>query len=419
MRVSAPKYASSSLHVHRSCFSSKVSGRRETPLKSRPIRRWLGALYGVGYLGGGWPVEWGGRAGHRPVHDLIVMEELYRARAYRPLEQAMMAAQGILDFGTEAQKYEYLPRIRRGEHIWCQLFSEPDAGSDLAALRTRAEPTADGFVVTGQKVWNTDAHWADMGILIARTDAQADRHAGLTIFLVPMRLAGIEVRPLREMTGSAEFCEVFFDGLRLEPRHVLGEVDDGWHVITAGLATERAAVGANAVQLEMMFDDLVALARAVRYEDGRAAIDHADVRARLGQTMVNVEASKLIVLDIARRALTVDEHASDGPLAKLSYTEVYVELCEHALQLLSSASSTDEAASQVVARWYEAFLWSRRADGLRRIIGDHARFDRPATSRPAAGLDAWSQTSEEVRSCSLRLAARALTAFPLSFSAPC
>ena len=128
-----------------------------------------------------------------------------------------------------------LPKIRSGEHIWCQLFSEPDAGSDLAALRTRAEPDGDGFVVTGQKIWSTDAQWADMGTLLARTDPTVDRHAGITAFVIPMDLPGIEVRPIREMTGHAEFCEVFLDEVRVGPEHVLGEVNGGWKVITSGL----------------------------------------------------------------------------------------------------------------------------------------------------------------------------------------
>ena len=239
--------------------------------EEQAIRSWLAELYERGYLGGGWPVEWGGRDGHLPVHDLVVMEELIRSRAYRPLDQVMLAAHAILTFGTEAQKHDLLPRIRKGEHIWCQLFSEPDAGSDLASLRTRAVVSEGSFTVTGQKVWSTDAQWADMGMLLARTDPTVDRHAGLTAFVVPMDLPGIEIRPIREMTGSEEFCEVFLDEVQLGEEHVLGEVGGGWAVISSGLASERAFVGANALQLEMMYDDLVSLARAARLPDGSVA----------------------------------------------------------------------------------------------------------------------------------------------------
>jgi alkylation response protein AidB-like acyl-CoA dehydrogenase len=152
--------------------------------EERTFRDWLGSLYDAGYLGAGWPVEWGGRPDHVPMHDLVLMEELIQGRAYRPLDQVMLASHAIIEFGTEAQKKELLPKIRSAEHIWCQLFSEPDAGSDLASLRTRAEPDGDGFVVTGQKIWSTDAQWADIGLLVARTDPTVDRHAGITAFVV-------------------------------------------------------------------------------------------------------------------------------------------------------------------------------------------------------------------------------------------
>ncbi len=323
------------------------------------IRRWLRSLYDVGYLGSGWPVEWGGRPDHRPMHDLIVMEELIRARAYRPLDQVMLASHAVLSFGNAAQKAELLPRIRRGEHVWCQLFSEPGAGSDLAALRTRADRDGDGFVVTGQKVWSTDAQWADMGMLLARTDPTVDRHAGLTAFVVPMDRPGLDIRPIREMTGYAEFCEVFLDRVQLGPEHVLGSVGGGWKVVTAGLASERAFVGANSVLLEMLFADLVALARSARLPDGSIAIDHEDVQHMLAVAYAEVEQTKLIVRDTVERILVDREHPSDGPLAKLAYTELNVELCQHALGLLSSAICIGEEGLPAAQRLYQNFLWSR------------------------------------------------------------
>jgi alkylation response protein AidB-like acyl-CoA dehydrogenase len=327
--------------------------------QEREIRQWLGALYKAGYLGAGWPVEWGGRPDHRPTMDLILMEELIRARAYRPLDQVMLASHTLLAYGSDAQKRAYLPRIRSGEHIWCQLFSEPDAGSDLASLRTRAEWDGTAFVANGQKIWCTDGQWADMGTLLARTDPGVDRHAGITAFTVPMDAPGITVRPIREMTGASEFCEVFLDDVRLGPDQVLGKVGGGWKVITSGLASERAFVGANAVQLEMMCDDLVALARTARLPDGSRAIEQEDVQIGLAQALAQTEAAKLIVQDTVRRVLRDEEHISDGPVAKLVYTELNVELCERAMDLISGASHIDEEGREVAERWHEAFLWSR------------------------------------------------------------
>jgi alkylation response protein AidB-like acyl-CoA dehydrogenase len=348
----------------------------------RAIRAWLGALYESGCLGGGWPVEWGGRSDHHPVHDLVLMEELVRARMYRPLEQLGLAAHALLEFGTDAQRHELLPRLRRGEHIWCQLFSEPDAGSDLAALRTRADPVGDGFVVTGQKIWSTDAQWADMGLLLARSDPTVVRHAGITAFVVPMDLPGIEVRPIVEMTGESEFCEVFLDGVRLGPEHVLGEVGGGWAIVTSGLASERAAVGANAVQLEMMVVDLVALARAARLADGSPAIDHEDVQAALSRALTRVATATLVVRDTVDRILVDADHPSDGPVAKLAYTETFVALCELALGLIGSAAWVDDDASTIVDRWHHDFLWSRALT----ISGGASEILRGLVGRQLLGL---------------------------------
>jgi alkylation response protein AidB-like acyl-CoA dehydrogenase len=353
-----------------------------SPEEEREIRQWLAALYAHGYLGAGWPAAWGGREGHRPTRDLILMEELFRARAYRPLDQVNLAGHAILGFGTEEQKLRYLPRIRSGEHIWCQLFSEPDAGSDLASLRTRAEPDGDGFVVTGQKVWCTDAQWADMGMLLARTDPTVGRHSGLTAFMVPMDAPGLTIRPIREMTGEAEFCEVFLDGVRVTAGQVLGEVNGGWAVITSGLASERAFVGANAVQLDMMYCDLVALARAAYLPDGRRLADREDVRLELAGLLAETEAAKLIVRDIVRRVVRDEEHPSDGPVAKLVYTELNVRLCERALEYLSAASHVDRRADDVVERWHEAFLWSRALT----ISGGASEILRGLVGRQLLGL---------------------------------
>jgi alkylation response protein AidB-like acyl-CoA dehydrogenase len=350
--------------------------------QEREIRRWLGTLHAAGYLGAGWPAERGGRPGHRPTRDLIVMEELFRARAYRPLDQVMLASHAILAFGTDAQKDEYLPRIRSGEHIWCQLFSEPGAGSDLASLRTRATWDGTAYVVSGQKTWCTDGQWADMGTLLARTDPDAGRHAGLTAFVVPMRTPGITVRPIREMTGESEFCEVFLDDVRLPPQSVLGQVGGGWTVISSGLASERAFVGANAVQLDMMLDDLVALARAARLPDGSRAIDHEDVQGGLADALAKTEAAKLTVRDTVERIIRGEEHPSDGPLSKLVYTELNVELCERAMELLTAADYVTGEGQEVVQRWHEAFLWSRALT----ISGGASEILRGLVGRQLLGL---------------------------------
>lgn len=346
----------------------------------RAIRSWLASLYEQGYLGGGWPVEWGGRADHHPAHDLVLMQELVRAGAYRPIDQVMLATHAILTFGTEAQKSALLPKIRSCEHVWCQLFSEPDAGSDLASLRTRAVPDGDAWLVTGQKIWSTDAHWAEMGLLLARTDPDVDRHAGITAFVIPMDLPGIDPRPIRAITGDAEFCEVFFDEVRVGPEHVLGEVNGGWKVATSGLASERAFVGANSVRLQVLLERLVALARSARFDDGSVAIEHEDVRAVLVDALVRVEEVKAIVGDTVARIFDGDEHPADGPVAKLAYTELQVWLTEAALELIASASSVDDPV--LVERWHHDFLWGRALT----IAGGSSQIMRGLIGRQLLGL---------------------------------
>jgi alkylation response protein AidB-like acyl-CoA dehydrogenase len=353
-----------------------------TAAEEREIREWLRSLYEAGYLGGGWPQEWGGRIEHLPVHDLVLMEELILGDAYRPLDQVMLASHALIEFGTDSQKHDLLPRIRHGEHVWCQLFSEPDAGSDLASLRTRADIDGDHFVVTGQKIWSTDAQWADMGMLLARTDPSVDRHAGITAFVIPMDLPGIEVRPIREMTGLSEFCEVFLDGVRLGREHVLGEVNGGWRVVTSGLASERAFVGANAVQLERMFADLITLATTTRLPDGTTAIEHEDVQAQLAHARVRVEEVKLIVSDTVARILVDNEHQSDGPVAKLAYTELNVALCELAMQLIGSSATTNDEGIEVAQRWRHNFLWGRALT----ISGGASEIMRGIIGRQLLGL---------------------------------
>jgi alkylation response protein AidB-like acyl-CoA dehydrogenase len=237
-------------------------------------------------------------------------------------------------------------------------------------------------VITGQKIWSTDAQWADMGLLLARTDPSAAKHAGITAFVVPMNLPGIEVRPIREVTGMAEFCEVFLDGVRLGPEHVLGAVNGGWKVATSGLASERAFVGANALQLRMMFSDLVEIASTARLADGSHAIEHEDVQRQLARALVKVEEVSLIVRDTVERILVDEEHPSDGPVAKLAYSELNVELCQLAMEIIDSSVSVDDAGREVEQRWHHNFLWCRSMT----IAGGSSEIMRGLIARQLLGL---------------------------------
>src|SRR2546422_4850751 len=204
------------------------------------LRDWQQRLHAAGYLGLLWPRAYGGR-GARPTQQAILNQELARARAPQLLNRVGVNNTGptLIAHGTEAQKRRYLPPILSAEEIWCQLFSEPGAGSDLAALRTRAEPVGKGFRVTGQKVWTSYAQFSRWGILLARTNLAAPRHRGLTYFILDMESPGITIRPLRQTTGSTEFSEVFLESVPVAPEHVVGGVDQGWDIAMTTLAHER------------------------------------------------------------------------------------------------------------------------------------------------------------------------------------
>jgi alkylation response protein AidB-like acyl-CoA dehydrogenase len=230
------------LHFY-AAVSAQEYGEAEL-VSVRAAQSWQGRLYEGGWAGITWPREFGGRGG-TPIQESIFAEE---AAAFGvsngPLLIGLsMVGPALMRHGTRAQQAEHLPRLLRGEAVWCQLFSEPEAGSDLAALRTRAVPDGDTWVVDGQKVWTSSAKAADWAILLARTDSGAPKHRGITYFLVDMRTPGIEVRPLRQMNGSYHFNEVFLDGVRIPATGVVGEVNAGWEVVHATLANERAMIG--------------------------------------------------------------------------------------------------------------------------------------------------------------------------------
>jgi alkylation response protein AidB-like acyl-CoA dehydrogenase len=328
------------------------------PETERTVRNWYAELFSAGMLGGSWPAEHGGVEGHSPYRDAVVMEEIVRARAPRPIDQVLLAAHLIIEFGSEEQKARYLPRIRSAQDIWCQLFSEPGVGSDLARLSTKATPLPDGgFRVDGQKVWTTDGQWSQMGVLLARTDPAVRPHAGLTVFLVDMTSPGIDVRPIREMTGSDEFCEVYLDGLIVPAEQVLGAVNQGWAVVNTGLASERAYVGANTVMLELLFDDLVELARHVEFPSGNA-IDDPVVREAMADYSARVSGVECIARRAVDRVASGTDEPADALIAKLAYTELNVAICLYAINLAASGRLRPEGAD-VYARWQQAFLWSR------------------------------------------------------------
>lgn len=347
---------------HAPPFDSR-EGRRapENADQEAQLRTWFATLFDAGFVGADWPTEYGGRADHHPLHDRVLSEELLRARAPRPVDQVNLAAHVLLHFGSDEQKAELLPPIRRSEHVWCQLLSEPDAGSDIANVRTRAVRQAGGtWTIDGQKTWITDGHWADMGLALVRTDPSSSRHHGLSVFVVPMSAPGVEVRPIRTINEAIEVNEVFLDGVSVAANNLIGEVGEGWSIIMAGLDFERFGIGGNVILLELLIDDLVTVVRHATL-DGRPAVEHEDIRQKVAELAVEVEVAKAFIDDHVERLIAGAEQPGDGSIAKLSFAETYHRVSAYGAELVPMVCTVaaDASVEQAKQRLRECWLWSR------------------------------------------------------------
>jgi alkylation response protein AidB-like acyl-CoA dehydrogenase len=334
-------------------------------------RRWHRKLCEAGYLGMGWPKAYGG-GGARPMEQAIVADELARANAPAPTNGLGLGIVGptIVVHGTEAQKQRYLRKILTAEELWCQLYSEPNAGSDLAALRTSAVDAGDHFVVNGQKIWTSSGPIADWGLLLARTDPAVAKHKGITCFLMSMRQPGVEVRPLKQITGSSEFSEVFMTNARVEKADQIGKLGEGWAIAQTTLGYERggralARITSYASQYHRLMD---AARRLTRH--GRPLIESPVVRQKLGRIWAELEVERYGAL----RTLTMLERGehpgAGGSLTKLSYSEFEKRFMDLVLEILGPYGQLTEGAPPECrleidtavgehGTWAYAYLWSR------------------------------------------------------------
>lgn len=223
---------------------------------------WQRRIYDAGFAGLHWPMEHGGQ-GLTPAHHGAWVEECAKASVPPLLNMVglVLAGGAVMAFGTEEQKQNHLRATLTADNVWCQLFSEPGAGSDLASLSTRAERDGDNFIINGQKVWCSGGRCSNWGILMARTNLDASKHDGISFFLLPMDLPGIDVRPLKQMTGECEFDEVFFTDVQLSAEHLIGPLHGGWGVGMAVLTNERGHIGASVIGLERRLESIAALGR--------------------------------------------------------------------------------------------------------------------------------------------------------------
>ena len=290
-------------------------------------RAWQARLAGGGWACLDWPKEYGGR-GASTVEAIIFEEEQSRFGVSRSMFMAAldMAAPTLMSWGTDEQKRRFLDPIRQGQMIFAQLFSEPNAGSDLAGLQTRAVRDGDEFIVNGQKVWNSYAHLADWGILLARTDSDVPKHQGLTYFFVEMDTEGLDPRPLRQMTGGAEFNETFFDNVRIPVENVIGGINNGWAVAQTTLNSERAAVGAQTSVVDV--PTLVELAR----QKGQA--DDPAVRQGLAEAWIRSEVLRYLGMRVYTALSQGTEIGPEASIMKILTGDHIRDTSQTALELL-------------------------------------------------------------------------------------
>jgi alkylation response protein AidB-like acyl-CoA dehydrogenase len=313
-------------HLPRDLGDLFAEGQDETAFL-RGARAWQATQADHGWAAITWPRQYGGR-GCGPIEQIIWNQETARLGLGRSLfvVGTGMAGPTLIAHGSDEQKRRFLPPLRRGDEIWCQLFSEPGAGSDLAAVATRAESDGDDWVVTGQKTWCSGGHYAQWGILLARTDPSLPKHRGLTYFLVDMAAPGVELRPMRQMTGHAHFAEVFLNGVRVPDACRVGPVGAGWSVAMTTLLNERMALGG----AERMFD-LEELLRLLRSRAGQVDAPLRDDVARLYGDVKSLELLSARIITKLGRGVSPEAEAS---VMKLAVARILTRAADVALRAL-------------------------------------------------------------------------------------
>ncbi len=337
---------------------------REKPIEEsfHYLRAWQRKLHEGGWAAVSWPKEYGGRSATL-MQQAIFWEEMARVEA-PPMANTLglgLIGPTIIAFGTEEQKKRYIPKILSAEEIWCQGFSEPNAGSDLASLQTEARLDGVSYVVNGQKVWTSYGWVGDWCELVVRTDASVAKHKGLTVLLVDMKSPGVEVRPLRQMTGESEFNELFFRDVRVPVENVLGEVNDGWNVAVSTLMHERGSFGA---RLHLLFKRnihrLIELSRSIS-RNGRPASQDPLIRQKLAQFHAEIEIMRLNQMRAFSRITATGVPGPEGSIQKIFWSELNQRLQQFAQELLGSYGQLTSGDAHAIDKglWAYGYLRSR------------------------------------------------------------
>ncbi len=344
--------------VH-SFLSAGAADARELPeefdARIAWLREWQRRLHEAGLVNVAWPTEHGGR-GATLGEQMVVEQELARAGAPELIGVVGLGVVGpsIVAHGTAEQKRRWLPKILSGEEIWCQGFSEPGAGSDLAALRTVAEDRGDHWVLRGQKTWTSWAQHATWCAVLARTDLEAAAHKGISYLVADMRAPGIDVRPLEQLTGEPEFSEVYFDEVAVPKDQIIGAPNAGWSIAMHSLAHERGpAVAARAVKLRVLLDRLIADARRLE-RDGRPVLEDAEVRSLLARTHIQLEVLRCQSARTVGTMIAKGRPGLETSIDKLQLTRAEQLLGDTALAVLGPAAT-------YAPGWQNVYLYSRAA----------------------------------------------------------
>jgi alkylation response protein AidB-like acyl-CoA dehydrogenase len=326
------------------------------------LRAWQKKMYEAGWTGIHWPKEYGGR-GASLIQQTIFIQEMARAGAPPLINVLGLSLLGptLIAYGTEAQKQRFLSNILSADEIWCQGYSEPNAGSDLAALRTEAALDGDHFVVNGQKTWTSFGHYADWCFAVVRTDPDLAKHKGLTYMLVDMHSPGVSVRPLKQMTGESEFNEVIFQDVRVPIDNVVGKVNGGWEIAIATLMFERGTLGASLqITFKRQIERLIELSRTIKRNGGLAS-DDPIIRQKLAQIYTEIEVFRLNQMRTLTRMNKTGVPGAEGSIQKIFWSEMNQRMQQVAMEILGPYGQLTNESEYAIdhGQWAHAYLRSR------------------------------------------------------------
>jgi alkylation response protein AidB-like acyl-CoA dehydrogenase len=339
------------------------------------LRRWQASCYGAGFVGRAWPAEFGG-GGRGPVEQIIVDQEMAAAGAPEFVNVVGLDVLGpsLLRFGNDEQRRRYIPTILSAQEIWCQGFSEPEAGSDLASLRTRAVEDGDRFVINGQKTWVSWGQYATWCGVLARTDDSVPRHRGISMLILDMSSPGVEVRPMTQITGHAEFSELFLDDVVVPRENLLGQLGDGWKIAMHTLGHERGTAALpRQVKLRTWLDRAVSVA-ARRELDGGSVLENPQAQTALARALIGIEVLRHHAYRTVGEFLNGGAVGPESSSVKLLMAEAEQRLAATALEVFGPTllhGDPDDALENDF--WYETYLYSRAASvygGTRQIQRD-------------------------------------------------